>query len=146
MTDWQAAIGSAQIDKLPSFCEQRKNNFRKHKAILSKYPQYFILPEATENADPAWFSFIVTLKDGIPFTRDELTAYLNNKLIETRNLFAGNMAKQPAFVDKNFRIVGQLTNTEKITNDTFFLGTYPGLTDEMFAYIENIFDEFLKNK
>jgi CDP-6-deoxy-D-xylo-4-hexulose-3-dehydrase len=146
MTDWQAAIGSAQIDKLPSFCEQRKNNFLKHKAILSKYPQYFILPKATENADPAWFSFIVTLKDDAPFTRDELTTYLNNKLIETRNLFAGNITKQPAFVNKNFRIAGQLTNTEKIMTDTFFLGTYPGLTDEMFDYIEKVFDEFLKNK
>jgi CDP-6-deoxy-D-xylo-4-hexulose-3-dehydrase len=144
MTDWQAAIGCAQIDKLPSFCEQRKANFRKHTAILSKYPQYFILPEATENADPAWFSFIVTLKDGTPFTRDELTTYLNNKLIETRNLFAGNITKQPAFVNKNFRVAGQLTNTEKIMTDTFFLGTYPGLTDEMFEYIEMVFEEFLR--
>jgi CDP-6-deoxy-D-xylo-4-hexulose-3-dehydrase len=146
MTDWQAAIGSAQIDKLSSFCEQRKSNFNKHKAILSKYPQYFILPEATKNSDPAWFSFIVTLKDGTPFTRDELTAYLNNRLIETRNLFAGNITKQPAFINKNFRIADSLNNTEKIMTDTFFLGTYPGLTDEMFAYIESVFDEFLKNK
>ncbi|MDR2775962.1 MAG: lipopolysaccharide biosynthesis protein RfbH [Tannerella sp.] len=146
MTDWQAAIGSAQIDKLPSFCNQRKTNFKKHASILSKYPNYFILPEATENADPSWFSFIVTLKDGTPFTRDELTAFLNNKLIETRNLFAGNMTKQPAFAGKNFRIAGKLTRTEKIMNDTFFLGTYPGLTDEMFEYIECVLDEFLRNK
>jgi CDP-6-deoxy-D-xylo-4-hexulose-3-dehydrase len=146
MTDWQAAIGSAQIDKLSSFCEQRKANFKKHAGILSKYPDYFILPEATENADPAWFSFIVTLKDGTPFTRDELTAFLNNKLIETRNLFAGNMTKQPAFAGKNFRIAGELTRTEKIMKDTFFLGTYPGLTDEMFGYIESVLGEFLKNK
>jgi CDP-6-deoxy-D-xylo-4-hexulose-3-dehydrase len=146
MTDWQAAIGSAQIDKLPSFCEQRKANFNRHKAILSKYPQYFILPEATENADPAWFSFIVTLKDNLSFTRDELTTYLNNRLIETRNLFAGNITKQPAFMNKKFRIAGQLKNTEKIMNDTFFIGTYPGLTAEMFDYIEKVFDEFLKNK
>jgi CDP-6-deoxy-D-xylo-4-hexulose-3-dehydrase len=143
MTDWQAAIGSAQIDKLPVFCEKRKANFKKHHAILSKYPQYFILPKATENADPAWFSFIVTLKDNLPFTRDELTAYLNNRLIETRNLFAGDMTRQPAFVNKPFRIAGELTNTKKIMNDTFFLGTYPGLTDEMFAYIEGVFSEFL---
>jgi CDP-6-deoxy-D-xylo-4-hexulose-3-dehydrase len=83
------------------------------------------------------------LKDGTPFTRDELTAYLNNKLIETRNLFSGNITKQPAFVNKNFRIAGQLINTERIMNETFFLGTYPGLTDEMFDYIESVFDEFL---
>jgi CDP-6-deoxy-D-xylo-4-hexulose-3-dehydrase len=146
MTDWQAAIGSAQIDKLPSFCEQRKANFRKHKAILSKYSEFFILPEATENSDPSWFSFIVTLKDGIPFTRDELTGFLNKNLIETRNLFAGNISKQPAFMNKNFRIADNLNRTEKVMRDTFFLGTYPGLTDEMFAYIESIFDEFLKKK
>jgi CDP-6-deoxy-D-xylo-4-hexulose-3-dehydrase len=145
MTDWQAAIGSAQIDKLPLFCEQRKANFRKHKAILSKYPQFFILPEATENADPSWFSFIVTLKDGIPFTRDELTKFLNKNMIETRNLFAGNITKQPAFMNKNFRIADNLNRTEKIMRDTFFLGTYPGLTDEMFLYIEKMFKAFLEN-
>jgi CDP-6-deoxy-D-xylo-4-hexulose-3-dehydrase len=145
MTDWQAAIGSAQIDKLPDFCEKRKENFKHHQAIWSKYPQYFILPEATEHSDPAWFSYIITLKDNTPFTRDELTAYLNNRLIETRNLFAGNMIKQPAFVNKNFRIAVELTNTEKIMNDTFFLGTYPGLTGEMFRYIESVLEEFLSN-
>jgi len=143
MTDWQAAVGSVQIDKLPMFCEKRKSNFKKHYAMWSKYPQYFILPEATEHADPAWFSFIVTLKDKTPFTRDELTAYLNNNLVETRNLFAGNITRQPAFVDRQFRVAGELTNTEKIMNDTFFVGTYPGLTDEMFAYIESILEEFL---
>jgi len=143
MTDWQAAIGSAQIDKLPVFCEKRKANFKRHHAIWSKYPQYFILPEATEHADPAWFSFIVTLKDNAPFTRDELTAYLNNNLIETRNLFAGNITKQPAFANRQFRTAGELTNTEKIMNDTFFVGTYPGLTNEMFAYIESVMEEFL---
>jgi len=143
MTDWQAAIGSAQIDKLPVFCEKRKANFKRHHAIFAKYSQYFILPEATEHADPSWFSFIVTLKDNTPFTRDELTAYLNNRLIETRNLFAGNMTKQPAFVDRKFRVAGELTNTDKIMNDTFFLGTYPGLTAEMFTYIESVLEEFI---
>ena len=145
MTDWQAAIGSAQIDKLPVFCEKRKENFKQHYVIWSKYPQYFILPEATEHSDPAWFSFIVTLKNGTPFTRDELTAYLYNNLIETRNLFAGNMTKQPAFVNREFRVAGELTNTDKIMNDTFFLGTYPGLTAEMFTYIESVLEEFLSN-
>ncbi|MDR3217844.1 MAG: lipopolysaccharide biosynthesis protein RfbH [Dysgonamonadaceae bacterium] len=143
MTDWQAAIGSAQIDKLPSFCEKRKANFKKHTGILSKYPQYFILPEATEHADPAWFSFIVTLRDGAPFTRDQLTALLNSRLIETRNLFAGDLTRQPAYLNKDFRIAGKLTNTQTIMHNTFFLGTYPGLTDEMFDYIESVFDEFL---
>jgi CDP-6-deoxy-D-xylo-4-hexulose-3-dehydrase len=145
MTDWQAAIGAAQMEKLPYFGEQRKANFKKHASILSKYSRFFILPQATEKADPSWFSFIVTIKDKAPFTRDELTGFLNSRLIETRNLFAGNMTKQPAYMNRNFRIAGSLERTEKIMTDTFFLGTYPGLTDEMFAYIESVFDEFLSN-
>jgi len=104
MTDIQAAIGAAQMDKLPEFCEKRKSNFKEWTRIFAKYPQYFILPEATEGADPAWFAFIVTVKEDAPFKRDEITRFLNEKMIETRNLFSGNMAKQPAFVNKNWRM------------------------------------------
>ena len=143
MTGIQAAIGSAQIDKLDLFGEKRKENFNKHYNIFSKYPQYFSLPKATEGADPSWFAFIVTVKDSSPFTRDQITNYLNSKFIETRNLFAGNMTKQPAFVGKNWRIADNLDVTDNIMNNTFFLGTYPGLTDEMFAYIEKTVDEFV---
>ncbi|MCD4663974.1 MAG: lipopolysaccharide biosynthesis protein RfbH [Bacteroidales bacterium] len=143
MTDIQAAIGAAQMDKLPIFCEKRKENFKKHHAIFSKYPQYFTLPEATEGADPAWFSFIVTLKENCPFSRNELTNHFNMNLIETRNLFAGNLIKQPAFVNKKWRVVENLDNTDYIMNNTFFLGTYPGLTEEMFVYMEEVLKEFL---
>ena len=145
MTDIQAAIGSAQMDKLEMFCEKRKENFKKHYAIFSKYPQFFSLPTATENSDPAWFAFIVTVKEDAPFTRDEITRHLSSKLIETRNLFAGNMTKQPAFVGRNWRVADTLQVTDLIMNNTFFLGTYPGLTDEMFNYEESILDEFLNN-
>jgi CDP-6-deoxy-D-xylo-4-hexulose-3-dehydrase len=144
MTDIQAAIGSAQIDKLPDFCESRKTHFQEWKRIFSKYPQYFITPEATEGSDPAWFAFIVTLKNDCPFKRDDLTKYLNDNLIETRNLFAGNMTKQPAYIGKNWRIADHLNQTDYIMNNTFFLGTYPGLTDEMFNYVEEKLDEFVK--
>ena len=143
MTDMQAAIGAAQMDKLPEFCEKRKANFKKHFAIFSQFSEYFILPQATENSDPAWFSFILTVKENAPFTRDQITKYLNENLIETRNLFAGNMVKQPGFMDKNYRIADHLTNTDLIMNNTFFLGTYPGLTDEMFSYIGKIVGEFI---
>ncbi|HOY32846.1 MAG TPA: lipopolysaccharide biosynthesis protein RfbH [Bacteroidales bacterium] len=143
MTDIQAAIGAAQIDKLPDFCEKRKKNFREWTRIFAKYPDYFILPEATEGADPAWFAFIVTIKDKAPFTRDTLTTLLNEKLIETRNLFAGNIIKQPAFADKSWRVADHLLNTETIMNNTFFLGTYPGLSREMFDYAEGILDDFV---
>ncbi len=145
MTDIQAAIGAAQIDKLPHFCERRKANFHEWIRIFTKYPDFFILPEATEGADPAWFAFIVTLKESAPFKRDELTAYLNAKLIETRNLFAGNITKQPGFMTKNYRIADHLNNTDYLMNNTFFLGTYPGLTEAMFSYVEGVLDAFITN-
>lgn len=146
MTDIQAAIGAAQMDKLSSFCDQRRVNFKLYSAIFGKYPQYFILPEATKNSDPAWFSFIVTLKEDCPFTREELTRFFTLKKIETRNLFAGNMAKQPGFINKNYRIAENLNNTDYIMNNTFFLGTYPGLTVEMLQYVEKSLVEFLASK
>jgi CDP-6-deoxy-D-xylo-4-hexulose-3-dehydrase len=144
MTDIQAAIGSAQMDKLEDFCNKRRANFKKHYAIFSEYPQFFSLPTATKDSDPAWFAFIVTVKEDAPFSRDEITRYLNSKLIETRNLFAGNMTKQPAFVHKNWRISENLDVTDTIMNNTFFLGTYPGLSDEMFIYEEKILKEYLE--
>jgi CDP-6-deoxy-D-xylo-4-hexulose-3-dehydrase len=145
MTDLQAAIGSAQIDKLPQFCLSRKGNFNEWMRIFSKYGEYFILPKATENSDPAWFAFIVTLKENCPFKRDELTRFLSEKLIETRNLFAGNIIKQPAFVDKNWRMADHLENTDYIMNNTFFLGTYPGLKPEMFDYTEKVLADFISS-
>jgi CDP-4-dehydro-6-deoxyglucose reductase, E1 len=145
MTDIQASIGSAQMEKLPEFCNRRKENFKVWYRIFSKYPNYFILPEATDGADPAWFAFIVTLKDGVSFTRDEITRYLNDNLIETRNLFAGNITKQPGFINLNWRIVDHLNNTDYIMNNTFFLGTYPGLTKDMFKYSEDVLDSFIAN-
>ena len=146
MTDLQAAIGCAQIDKLPEFCNIRRKNFNKWIDIFSKYTEFFILPEATLNSDPSWFAFIVTLKSGCPFTRDEITRIFNNNLIETRNLFAGNIVRQPAFVNKNWREAENLENTEYIMNNTFFLGTYPGLTDDMFIYVDDVLSKFLHGK
>ncbi len=144
MTDMQAAIGVAQMDKLPEFCDIRKENFKLYNKIFKKYSDYFILPKATENSDPAWFSYIVTLKEDTPFTRNELVNYLNSNLIETRNLFAGNITRQPAFIDKNFRVSGNLKNTDYIMNNTFFLGTYPGNTEEKIAYIKEKIDKFME--
>jgi CDP-6-deoxy-D-xylo-4-hexulose-3-dehydrase len=146
MTDIQAAIGTAQIDKLPEFCEKRKANFHQWKQIFSKYSEYFILPEASKDSDPAWFAFIITLKEDAPFKRDEITSYLNSRLIETRNLFGRNLAKQPTFMNKNYRIADHLQNTDYIMNNTFFLGTYPGLQKEMFQYADGVLHEFIKEK
>jgi CDP-6-deoxy-D-xylo-4-hexulose-3-dehydrase len=99
----QAAIGVTQWIKLPEFCERRKENFKRYNEIFTEYEKYFILPKATENSDPAWFSYIITVKEDAPFKRDDIVKHLNNNLIETRNLFAGNITKQPAFIGKNFR-------------------------------------------
>jgi CDP-6-deoxy-D-xylo-4-hexulose-3-dehydrase len=131
------------MDKLPSFCNRRKENFKEWYRIFFKYPQYFILPEATSCSDPAWFAFIVSIKQGSPFTRDELTGYLNKNLIETRNLFAGNLTKQPGYINKNWRIEGTLDNTDYIMNNTFFLGTYPGMSVDMFNYSSRVIDSFI---
>jgi len=143
MTDMQAAIGLAQMDKLHGFCEKRKENFKNHYSIFSKYSQFFILPMATEGSDPAWFSFIITLKKDTPFSRDEFTGFLNENLIETRNLFAGNIVKQPAFIHRPYRIAENLNNTDFIMNNTFFMGTFPGLDKDRFDYIESIVSKFI---
>lgn len=143
MTDMQAAIGAAQIDKLPQFCYKRKINFNRYNEIFGKYEKYLILPKATEYSDPAWFSYIISVKEKAPFKRDDLVNHLNNNLIETRNVFAGNMVKQPALLGKNFRIAEHLNNTDYIMNSTFFLGTYPGNTEEKMNYIKKNVDEFM---
>jgi CDP-4-dehydro-6-deoxyglucose reductase, E1 len=143
MTDIQAAIGSAQMDKLLSFGVRRRENFMKWKDIFTKYREYFILPEPTEGSDPSWFSFIVTLKNNVPFKRDDITRYFSENLIETRNLFAGNITKQPGFINRSYKVADNLINTDYIMNNTFFLGTYPGLNEDMFYYAENVLKEFI---
>ncbi|MDP4184153.1 MAG: DegT/DnrJ/EryC1/StrS family aminotransferase, partial [Bacteroidota bacterium] len=144
MTDLQAAIGAAQMEKLSGFCQQRKANFENHASVFSRYPQFFILPKATGHSDPAWFSFIVTLTPEAPFTREELTLFLNNRKIETRNLFGGNLCRQPAFQNRPWRIAAHLNNTDLIMNRSFFLGTYPGLTEAMFDYEEQVLRAFME--
>lgn len=142
MTDMQAAIGSAQMDKLESFGEKRRANFKRYQKIFSAYPEYFLLPEATAEADPSWFTYILSVKEGAPFSRNELVTFLNERRIETRNIFAGNILRQPAFIDKPCRVEGKLPVTDFIMNSTFFLGTYPGMTEEMFSYVADCVGEF----
>lgn len=144
MTDMQAAIGSAQMEKLTLFCDRRRENFNTYHKMFSKYEKHFILEEATPGSDPSWFAYVVTRKENAPFTRDELVKHLNANLIETRYLFAGNMVRQPFFSDVNYRIADHLQNTDYIMNNTFFLGTYPGMTSDMLSYVETVLDEFMK--
>jgi len=143
VTDMQAAIGLAQLQKLPGFIEKRKNNFNKLKKGLSKFNESLILPEATQYSDPSWFGFPITVRIDAPFTRNNLTQYLENNGVMTRLLFAGNIIKQPAYMDVEFRTIGSLKNTDLVMNNTFFIGVYPGIDDEKIEYILNTFENFL---
>jgi CDP-6-deoxy-D-xylo-4-hexulose-3-dehydrase len=144
MTDMQAAIGSAQMDKLEHFILRRKENFLVWQRIFQKYAEYFIFEKPTPGSDPAWFAYVVTLSEKAPFTRDEFVHALNENLIETRFLFAGNMIRQPFFEGMPYRLADHLRNTDYVMNNTFFLGTYPGLTGEMLAWCEQVIDGFMQ--
>ena len=144
MTDIQAAIGVEQLKKLDGFCRARRDNFKAWTNGFKEYENYFILPEATEGSDPAWFAFPVTVKETAGFTRTELTNYLSENLVETRNLFGGNLLRQPAYLDIEHRKIGNLENTDRIMNDTFFLGTFPGISSEQIEYTMAVIEKFVR--
>ena len=145
-TDMQAAIGCAQLDKFPSFVERRRHNFDRLKAALSDCTDKLILPEAAENSRPSWFGFLITCKEGV--SRNKVVQYVESKGVQTRMLFAGNLIKHPCFDEmrasgEGFRVVGDLTNTERILADTFWVGVYPGMTDEKIDYMAKVIKEGL---
>jgi CDP-4-dehydro-6-deoxyglucose reductase, E1 len=140
VTDMQAAIGCAQLEKLPLFIETRKKNWTLLSEGLSSLSDTFILPMPAANSDPSWFGFLLTVKEDAGFTRDQIVVYLEKKGIQTRMLFAGNLVKHPCFdemrkTENGYRIAGDLSVTNRIMNDTFWVGVYPGLTREMLDYI-----------
>lgn len=143
ITDMQAACGVAQIRKLNSFIEKRKDNFRKIRNKLEKFNEYLILPKAQENSDPSWFGFLISVKDNAPFNRNDLVKFLNDKKIGTRLLFAGNIVKQPYMLERNYRIVGDLFNSDFIMNNTFWIGVYPRINDLMIDYVDETFEKFI---
>ena len=142
ITDIQAACGLAQLERVDEFIQKRKDNFNYLKAKLGSCADFLILPEATHNSEPSWFGFPITVKDGAGFTRNEIIGYLDQNKVGTRLLFAGNLTKQPYMIGKNFRISGELTNTDIIMNNTFWIGIYPGLTCEMLDYTVSIIEQF----
>ena len=143
VTDMQAAIGCAQILKLEQFIAKRKENFNKLNELNKPYEHSLILPKATENSDPSWFGYVVTVKDQAGFTRNDLTTFLEANRIETRNLFSGNLLCHPAYQNIPHRISGDLTNTNIIMNNTFFIGVYPGIDDKRLNHIRAVFDRFM---
>jgi len=144
VVDMQPAVGVAQLRKLPSFIDARKNNFEKLFEALKRYQHQLILPKATPKSDPSWFGFPLTVKENAGFARNDIVTHLERKKIATRPLFAGNIARQPAYSDVPHRIVGDLTNTDLVMNNTFWVGVYPGLTNEMMNYVITTFIDFLE--
>jgi CDP-6-deoxy-D-xylo-4-hexulose-3-dehydrase len=138
----QAALGVSQIAKLPEFIARRKENFAYLKAALTPLEEFLILPEAGKHAEPSWFGFPIAVKPDAPFTRDQLTHHLEANKIGTRLVFAGNLLRQPAYQGYPHRIVGPLTNTDFVMNQVFWIGVFPGLTDEMLDYISHSMIQF----
>lgn len=139
-TDMQAAVGCAQLDKFPGFVERRRHNFNRLKAAL-QVSDKVILPEACADSNPSWFGFLITCREGVD--RNAVVKYVEEKGIQTRMLFAGNLTKHPCFDEmrrsgKGYRIAGTLDNTDKIMRDTFWVGVYPGMTDEMIDYMAGV--------
>ena len=143
-TDMQAALGVSQIARLPEFIERRKANFAYLKERLLDLEQYLLLPVAGEKADPSWFGFTIGVKEGAPFTRDQLTHALEAKKIGTRLIFAGNLTRQPAYEGWEYRVVGELANTDYVMNNVFWIGVFPGLTPEMLDFMVATIHEFVK--
>lgn len=142
ITDMQAACGLAQIDRAAGFIQSRKDNFAYLKDRLKSCEEFLILPEATENSDPSWFGFPMTLKPEANIARVDLLTYLDQHKIGTRLLFAGNLVRQPYMQGRNFRISGDLTNTDRVMNDTFWVGVYPGLSREMLDFVVDKLEAF----
>jgi CDP-6-deoxy-D-xylo-4-hexulose-3-dehydrase len=146
VTDMQAAIGIAQLDKLPKFIKARKDNFNYLKKDLEKYSKYLVLPEAMPNSDPSWFGFTIMVKPGAPFTRADIVNYLESNKIATRMLFGGNLIKQPAYMGIKYRLAGNLKNTDLVMNNLFWIGVYPGLTSEKLKYITMVFRNYFNKE
>jgi CDP-6-deoxy-D-xylo-4-hexulose-3-dehydrase len=145
MTDVQAAIGLAQLDKLPNFIAARKRNFARLYEGLEPYEEFLILPAWSERADPAWFAFPITIRPGAPFSRRDLVTFLEEQNVETRLLFAGNVVRQPGYRHIAHRTVGDLANSDLVLRSTFFVGVYPGLDDVRIAYMLDGFADFFRS-
>lgn len=157
ISDMQAAVGLMQLRKLQRFGDARRANWRFYREALAPLEDVLIMPEPTANSDPSWFGFMLTVRDGAPFTRDELVAHLESKRIQTRMLFGGNLVRQPALTDlvaqrraagapPPFRIAGSLDETDRIMSRGFWIGVYPGLTAAMREYVAEQFHAFVASK
>ena len=139
LTDMQAAVGVAQLQKLDGFLAARRQNFARLREGLRPLEEFFILPKATKGADPAWFGFPIAVRPGAPFSRNQVTGFLEQRKIATRLLFGGNLTRQPAYQGQNFRTIGNLKNTDFVMDRVFWIGLYPGITPAMLDYTVETF-------
>lgn len=150
VTEMQASIGLAQLDKLEAFSEKRRQNFKFLRESLADLSEYFVLPNATKNSDPSWFGFLLTVREGVKFSRDEVVRYLEENKIQTRMLFAGNMIRQPMFDQirgsSAYRVVGGLKETDRVTTQTFWVGVYPGMKKAALEYTAQKIHDFVRSK
>jgi len=146
VTDMQAAIGCAQLDKLANFVAARKRNFQTLSDGLRPYADRLILPEPSTDSDPAWFGFPITVRPGVGFGRTDLTRFLEDNKVETRNIFGGNLLRQPAYQSIMHRVHGELTNSDIVMNDSFFIGCYPGISPAQSAYMLESFADFFRSR
>lgn len=144
VTDMQAAVGVAQLKKLPRFIEARRRNFALLHEGLTPFAEHLILPEATPNSEPSWFGFPITVRADAPFDRNALIAFLESCKIGTRLLFAGNLLRQPAYKNTAHRVVGVLSEADRIMNGTFWIGVYPGISPTMIEYMIESFSQFIQ--
>ena len=143
ITDMQAACALAQLEKAPAFIQARKDNFKFLKERLQSCEEFLQLPEAAEGSDPSWFGFPITIKESSPVSRLDLTTYLDQNKIGTRLLFAGNLTRQPYMVNEQYRVSGELTNTDNVMNNTFWIGVQPALTKEMLEFVVTKIEAYL---
>ena len=142
-TDLQAAVGVAQLKKLDHFIERRHDNFNFFHNGLKQYEDFFILPKQESKATPSWFGFPLTVRNRAPFSKNDIVQYLEDKKVATRMLFSGNILRQPAFCNQPHRIATSLKNTDRILNDTFWIGVYPGIDHARREHILHVFSDFL---
>ena len=145
LTDMQAAVGVAQLDKLSGFVAARRRNFDYLHRGLQPLQDCLLLPEKTPHSEPSWFGFPIAVRENAPFRREQLTAFLDSRRIATRLLFGGNLIRQPAYKDANFRVVGDLARTDQVMRDVFWIGVYPGLTQPMLDYVIEAMHDFARS-
>jgi len=145
-TDMQAAVGIAQLKKLPGFIEARKRNFTALKHGLRDLQECLVLPEATAGSDPSWFGFPILIRPDAPFSRAELVQHLESRSISTRMLFGGNLVRQPAYRDIPHRVIGKLENSDLVMNQLFWIGVFPGITPPMHDYVLDVFHQFTRRE